>query len=95
MAQALNTCEFYVPTQRISDGNYLFGTQKLTAKIMNDRLVVRAGGSYMLIDEFLKANAQTEMMATMVTNPAESKPTRKSAVGGSPKRSSFGSPKRV
>jgi hypothetical protein len=57
MANALNSCDFFVPTSRSGDGQYMFGTQKITAKVMDGRLVVKAGGSFMLIDEFLKLNA--------------------------------------
>jgi hypothetical protein len=57
MANALNSCDFFVPTSRTGDGQYMFGTQKITAKVMDGRLVVKAGGSFMLIDEFLKLNA--------------------------------------
>lgn len=57
MANALNNCEFFVPTSRNADGSYMFGTQKITAKIMNDKLVIKAGGGFMLVDEFLKNNA--------------------------------------
>jgi hypothetical protein len=31
----------------------MFGSRKIFAKIMNDKLVIRVGGGYMLIDEFL------------------------------------------
>lgn len=100
MGIALNECEFYVPTQRIDKGSYHFGTQKITVKIMNDKLVVKAGGSYLLFDEYLKANAQSEMLNTMVSHsPRIEQPSmRRAATGaqaGSPKRSSFtaGSPK--
>jgi hypothetical protein len=76
------------------EGIYMFGTQKITAKMMSDKLVVKSGGSYMLIDEFLKANALNEMMATMVSNsPEKEKAVRRSGTGASPKRMA-GSPKR-
>jgi hypothetical protein len=50
MAQALNGCEYFVPTTRIVEGSYMFGTQRITAKLMDEKLVVKAGGGYMLID---------------------------------------------
>jgi hypothetical protein len=31
----------------------MFGSRKVFAKIMNDKLVIRVGGGFMLIDEFL------------------------------------------
>ena len=83
----------------------MFGTQKITEKMMNDKLVIKAGGGFMLVDEFLKNNAYTEMMETMVSNSPDEKVGRKSltATGrASPKRTSMvaspkgrQSPKRV
>ena len=39
----------------------MFGTRKIYAKIMNDKLVVRVGGGYMKIDEFLATYGQQEL----------------------------------
>ena len=44
-------CE--VPLKRLGGGYYMFGTRKIFAKIMNDKLVVRVGGGYMTIEEFI------------------------------------------
>jgi hypothetical protein len=38
--------------ERISDGNYKFGTKKCTAKISNGVCLIRVGGGYMDIAEF-------------------------------------------
>jgi hypothetical protein len=38
----------------------MFGSKKIFAKIMNGKLVIRVGGGYMLIDEFLRNYAQIE-----------------------------------
>lgn len=53
MAFYLNKYGVEVPVQRLGDGNYMFGSRKIYSKIMNDKLVVRVGGGWMLIDEFL------------------------------------------
>jgi len=37
----------------MGEGSYMFGSRKIFAKIMNDKLVIRVGGGFMLIDEFL------------------------------------------
>ena len=42
-----------VPLKRLGGGYYLSGTRKIFAKIMNDKLVVRVGGGYMTIEEFI------------------------------------------
>jgi hypothetical protein len=46
-----NSCP--VPIKRIGGGYYLFGTKKIYAKIINGKLVIRVGGGYMGIDEFM------------------------------------------
>jgi hypothetical protein len=95
MANALNSCEFFVPTSRTGDGQYLFGTQKITVKVMDGKLVVKSGGSFMLIEEFLNFNAQQEMIETMVSNSPDEKPRKSNAMmmsssgRASPKRASF------
>merc|ERR1712110_739348 len=61
MAKYVNEFDLDVPLVRISDGMYMFGTKKITAKIMNDKLVVRVGGGYMRIDEFLATYGQQEL----------------------------------
>ena len=60
MAKYLNECDFYVPVKRQSEGQYMYGSKKIFAKIMNGKLVIRVGGGYMLIDEFLKNYAEIE-----------------------------------
>lgn len=61
MAHYINKFDLDVPMQRIGDGQYIFGSRKIFAKIMNDKLVVRVGGGYMLIDEFLQTYGQQEL----------------------------------
>lgn len=38
----------------------MYGSKKIFAKIMNGKLIIRVGGGYMLIDEFLKNFAEVE-----------------------------------
>ena len=47
----IKSCD--VPITRIGGGNYIFGTKKIFTKIMNNKLVVRVGGGYMSMDEFI------------------------------------------
>lgn len=87
MAQYINQFELDVPLQRIGDGQYMFGSRKIFAKIMNDKLVVRVGGGYMRIDEFLATYGQQELdklQAQLANNPGASfqamqSPNRKSS----------------
>lgn len=61
MAAYMNNFDLDVPIQRLGEGNYMFGSRKIYAKIMNDKLVIRVGGGYMLIDEFLETYGQQEL----------------------------------
>jgi hypothetical protein len=54
MAQHINSCNYYVPVERLQEGHYMWGPKKIFAKIMNGKLIIRVGGGFMLIDEFLK-----------------------------------------
>lgn len=50
-----------VPIQRLGNGFYMFGSRKIFAKVLNGRLVIRVGGGYMVIEEFISAYAEQEM----------------------------------
>jgi hypothetical protein len=71
----------------------MFGSRKIFAKIMNDKLVIRVGGGYMLIDEFLPTYGQQELdkinAQAMRANPGSfpagsGSPTRIGGGRGSP-----------
>lgn len=51
-----------VPVKRLGGGFYLFGTRKIYAKIMNGKLVVRVGGGYMVISEFITTYSEPEII---------------------------------
>lgn len=50
-----------VPIRKLGGGFYLFGTKKIYAKIQNGKLVIRVGGGYMIIEEFIATYADSEM----------------------------------
>ena len=54
-----------IEVQRISGGNYMFGTKKILAKIINGRLIIRVGGGYMNAEEFIDQYGKIEMMKIM------------------------------
>ena len=54
MAMYINQCPFFVPIERLSEGNYFLGAKKIFAKIMNNKLIIRVGGGFCVIDEFMK-----------------------------------------
>lgn len=98
MAMYINNFELDIPIQRIGDGQYMFGSRKIFAKIMNEKLVIRVGGGYMLIDEFLATYGQQELdklneKLANSNNPngnanfsavGMGSPTRKGSVGSRP-----------
>lgn len=61
-ANCLNKAKVEIDVQRISANNYMFGTKKILAKIINGQLVIRVGGGYMNADEFIEQYSKIEMM---------------------------------
>lgn len=57
LAKYINLMQCKVPIKRLGNGYYLFGTRKIFAKIMNGKLVIRVGGGYMIIEEFIATYA--------------------------------------
>lgn len=53
--------EIAVPIRRIGEGFYLFGTRKIFAKVLNNKLVVRVGGGFMSFSEFIDCHALIEL----------------------------------
>jgi hypothetical protein len=53
LAHYLNQFGVQLPITRLGKGYYMFGTKKIFAKILNNKLVVRVGGGFMGIDEFI------------------------------------------
>jgi hypothetical protein len=57
LAKYINLTGCQCPIKRLGNGYYLFGTKKIFAKIMNGKLVIRVGGGFMIIEEFIAAYA--------------------------------------
>lgn len=102
LAKFLNVNNCPVPIKRLGGGYYLFGTKKIYAKILNGRLVIRVGGGYMVIDEFIQTYAQQELIKIQARRAAgedpfaldeHGSPKRGVMAGGSPRTSGKGSPK--
>lgn len=62
LAKYINLANCPVPIKRLGGGYYLFGTRKIYAKILNDRLVIRVGGGYMIAEEFIATYAEQELI---------------------------------
>lgn len=61
LGQYINNSGCPVPIKKIGDGHYLFGTKKIYAKILFGKLVIRVGGGYMVIEEFISNYAEKEL----------------------------------
>ena len=61
LAKYINSMEVAVPVRRLGDGFYLFGTRKIFAKVLNNKLVVRVGGGFMSFTEFIDTYALVEL----------------------------------
>ena len=61
-ADYINRLGCPVPVKRTGQNNYMFGTKKISAKIINGRLVIRVGGGYMGIEEFMMYYGQQELL---------------------------------
>ena len=60
MAAYFNQLKYPMPIKRLGDGFYVFGTKKIYVKLMQGRLVVRVGGGFMSVDEFLSQYSDME-----------------------------------
>ena len=94
--------ECIVPVRRLGDSFYIFGTRKIYAKIMNGKLVIRVGGGFMVIDEFIKTYTDQEMNKVTalnnkgnydINNYGGDSPKGKRGGSGSPHRANQGSPR--
>lgn len=61
LSHYVNQANCPVPIRKIGNGFYLFGTKKIYAKILNGKLVIRVGGGFMIIEEFIATYANAEM----------------------------------
>lgn len=61
-AAYINKLNCPVPVSRLGNNQYCFGTKKIFAKIINGKLVIRVGGGYMGIEEFMMYYGQQELL---------------------------------
>ncbi len=61
LVQHMSKAKCPVVVRKLGRGQYIFGTRKIFAKIHNGKLVIRVGGGYMLIDEFLSIYTTHEL----------------------------------
>ena len=60
LARYINEFQISLPIRKDRPGWYVFGTKKINAKVLNNKLVVRVGGGYMSFTEFLESYIANE-----------------------------------
>ena len=66
-----NGCKVVV--SRLGIGKYMFGQKQILAKIINSKLVIRVGGGYMSVDEFIEQYGKIEMMKMLKSDTGTTK----------------------
>lgn len=73
--KALQKHNCQLPVKRLSPGKYMFGQRQIIAKIINSKLVIRVGGGYMSVDEFIEQYGKIEMIKMLkAEHPASKTP---------------------
>jgi hypothetical protein len=62
-----------VPINRIDQSKYLFGTKVISAQIINGVLMVRVGGGFMNIEEFVDKHSTKEILSLKLKMTKERK----------------------
>ena len=71
LANVINIKNCDIPISRMGDGHYMFGSKKIFTRIMNNKLVVRVGGGFMSMDEFIATYAESERLKLEHMDPDE------------------------
>ena len=50
----INRAKLPFEVKRLSANHYLFGTKNIIAKMVNGRLLIRVGGGYMYVEQFIE-----------------------------------------
>ena len=53
LAEYINEFGSPVPWKRISEGNYVYGTKKVSVKYLRNHLIIKVGGGSMMVEEFV------------------------------------------
>lgn len=83
-----------VPFTREEVGIYLFGTKRVFIKLENGKIIIRVGGGFMLIDEFVQIYTPLEL-EKFEYKKREDKSTKRKAVLGKIIENSVGDKQRV
>jgi len=62
MAKHLNATFYHIDVRALGEGHYMLGNKKIFSKIVAGKLVIKQGGGFMLIDEFIKNYSEGNTM---------------------------------
>ncbi len=61
-SEIINFTDCPVPITRLGNGVYLFGNRRIKATMQGGRLVIRVGGGFMVVEEFVQTYGHQEFM---------------------------------
>lgn len=69
LADYINEYGSPVPWKRISEGNYIYGSKKVSVKYMRNHLIIKVGGGSMMAEEFVANYEDIELAKINYANP--------------------------
>lgn len=61
-AKFINKSKLPFEVKRLGQNVYMFGTKKIHAKMVNGRLLIRVGGGFMYVEQFIQQYAKIEIL---------------------------------
>ena len=71
LAEYINEYGSPVPWKRISEGNYIYGSKKVSVKYMRNHLIIKVGGGSMMVEEFVANYEDIELAKINYQNPGK------------------------
>lgn len=65
LATTVNDLRISLPIEREEQGRYIFGTKKVQVKSVGEKVVIRVGGGWMSVDEFVQTYGMQEMHSVL------------------------------
>jgi hypothetical protein len=61
LGELLNNTNTEVEIKRTGEGKYMIGDKKVSAKVVNGKLLIRIGGGYMTMEEYMKSFGEAQL----------------------------------
>lgn len=62
VGEYINKLTFDVPIKKTGNNQYTIGNRKIIASLINEKLMVRVGGGYVGMDEFMMVYGSAELL---------------------------------